>query len=182
MECCMKSACNGVSLCHVSNTKGCYYCEKCEKPCQDHAQGFIFQPFFHSIHRTAAHFSFGIYLTVFDGQHTLAEFGSNAKCCGNPHPYQCTRAARNHGSGNSYNVSSSNGCCKSCGQCRKRRYIALSSAFRAGFFAEGTFQRIAQISPGKKPGSHCQKYSCSYKQDQHNRSPYKIINPRYDFV
>ena len=82
--------------------------------------GFVFQSFFHGVHRTAAHFAFCINFTIFDGQHTFTEFGAQTEGCGNPHPYQSSGTTGNHGCGNTDDISGTDGGCQCGCQCGKR--------------------------------------------------------------
>ncbi len=70
---------NGICLSQVADTKRGENGKQREEPSQDGAGLFIFESVFHSIHRAAGHFSRFIDFTVFNGQHTLAEFGCETK-------------------------------------------------------------------------------------------------------
>lgn len=50
-----------------------------------------------------------------------------------------------------------------------------------GFLAECAFQCIAKVTPCKKSGAHSQEDTGSDQQDQHHRSPDKVINSGNNF-
>ena len=58
---------------------------------------------------------------------------------------------------------------------------SLSATLGAGFLAECAFQCIAKVTPCKKSGAHSQEDTGSDQQDQHHRSPDKVINSGNNF-
>ena len=82
---------------------------------------------------------------------------------------------------NTDDISGTDGGCQCGCQCGKRGYISLSAALGAGFLAECAFQCIAKVTPCKKSGAHSQEDTGSDQQDQHHRSPDKVINSGNNF-
>ena len=125
---------NGVCLGHVADTEGSYDCEECEEEAHDSAESFVLESVLHGEHRAALHFALSIHFAVFNSQHTFGEFGSQSEACGNPHPYQCARAAGEHCRCDTDDVAGTDSCCQSRTQCGEWRNVAGTTLGGAGFF------------------------------------------------
>ena len=116
----MHSRGDGICLCQISDAERGKDSEQGKEPSQGGADPLILKSMFHGVHGPSGHLSGFIYFAVFDGEHTLTEFGCEAEECGEPHPDQGAGTAGYHGSGDTDDISRSDGGCKGGSQGRKR--------------------------------------------------------------
>ena len=94
------------------------------------------QAHFDVVHRATGDVAVFVNFTEFYCQHTFCVFSSHTEECCEPHPEQCTRTTCFKSSSNTYDVTGTNGCCKSS----TKSFKAVNVAFAFAFSGEDKFQ------------------------------------------
>ena len=122
-------------MCEGTNAQACAtYAKDCKQNSQDFK--VFAQAHFDVVHRTAGNVAVFIYFTVFNCQQTFCVFGSHTEESCQPHPEQRTRTACFNSSSNTYDVTGTNGSCKSS----TKSFKAVNVAFAVTFSREDKFQ------------------------------------------
>ena len=130
---------NRIRLRHVADTEGSKDSEESESSTEEEAGFFVFEAVLHGEHRAALHFSLGIHFTELEAKHTFRELGREAEACRDPHPDQRARAAGEHRSRDTDDITCTDGRSQRSHQRRERRNVTATDLGRAGLLRKDGF-------------------------------------------
>ena len=128
----------------------------------------------YGIEGTAQDVAVLLYLTELAGKHTLGELGGGPQDGGNPHPEKGTGTTSGNGSGNTHDVSCTNGGRKGGTKSGKGRNLTLTPLLLAEDGAEAPPQ-LGELNPTK---AYCQNKARGQNQNNGGDSPHHIIDGR----
>ena len=135
-ECTVHGFCDGVCLCHITDTEASDTCKDCE---QD-TQPFMTQTSFQSVHGTTDERAIFCFYTVFNCQSCFTEFCCHTQQTCEPHPEYSTGATNTDCSCNTYDITGTDSSCKSCCQSSEAADITgcfLIRCYRQFYACEG---------------------------------------------
>ena len=168
---------DGVGLGHVADAERGQNCGEGEEKSQQTAQPPGGDGLAHGVHGAAGPLAPGIDLPVFDRQHALGEFGTQAEGGGEFHPHQGTGAAGGESSGHTHDVSCADGGSQRRHQGGKGGHGPGAAGADPGLTAQSAAQGVAQIAPGEKPGPNGEIDGGPHQQHQHPRAPHLLVRP-----